>query len=62
MKPLIHKTRRTWNEPGHAHYLTHPCCRRLPLLRAVAVFAASVAFLTPSAADESDIELLDVPL
>ena len=62
MKPLIHKTRRPSNEPGHAHYLIPPCCRRLPLLRAVAVLVAGAAFLTPSAADESDIELLDVPL
>jgi len=26
------KTRRAWNEPGHAHYLTYSCYRRLPLL------------------------------
>ena len=32
MKPLIRKTRRSWNEPGHAHYLTYSCHRRLPLL------------------------------
>ena len=32
MKPLIRKTRRAWNEPGHAHYLTYSCYRRLPLL------------------------------
>ncbi|MCH8806946.1 MAG: transposase, partial [Planctomycetes bacterium] len=32
MKPLIRKTRRSWNEPGHAHFLTYSCPRRLPLL------------------------------
>jgi len=62
MKPLIPKTRRTWNEPGHAHYFTHPCYRRLPLLRAVAVLVAAAASLTGSAAEEPEIELLDVPL
>ncbi|TWT44840.1 Transposase IS200 like protein [Phycisphaerae bacterium RAS1] len=28
------KTRRTWNEPGHAHELTFCCYRRYPFLRA----------------------------
>ena len=32
MKPVLRKTRRAWNEPGHAHYLTYSCYRRLPLL------------------------------
>lgn len=32
MDPVIRKTRQAWNEPGHAHYLTHSCYRRLPLL------------------------------
>lgn len=26
------KTRQSWNEPGHAHFLTYSCHRRLPLL------------------------------
>jgi len=26
------KTRRAWNEPGHAHFVTYSCFRRLPLL------------------------------
>ena len=26
------KTRRAWSEPGHAHFLTYSCFRRLPLL------------------------------
>ncbi|MCA9243387.1 MAG: transposase [Phycisphaerales bacterium] len=26
------KTRRAWNEPGHAHFLTYSCYKRLPLL------------------------------
>src|SRR5688572_13522489 len=26
------KTRRTFNEPGHAHFLTYSCYRRWPLL------------------------------
>jgi hypothetical protein len=62
MKPPIRKTRQASKKPGHARYQTHPCCRRLPLLRAAAVLVASVALLTASAADETDIELLDVPL
>jgi hypothetical protein len=32
MKPLIRKTRQPWSEPGHAHFLTYSCYRRLPLL------------------------------
>jgi REP element-mobilizing transposase RayT len=32
MKDRPRKTRQTWNEPGHAHYLTYSCYRRLPLL------------------------------
>lgn len=28
----IRKTRKTWDEPGHAHFLTYSCHRRLPLL------------------------------
>ena len=32
MKPLPRKTRREWNEPGHAHFVTYSCFRRLPLL------------------------------
>jgi len=26
------KTRETWDEPGHAHFVTYSCVRRLPLL------------------------------
>lgn len=26
------KTRRAWDEPGHAHFLTYSCYQRLPLL------------------------------
>ena len=32
MNPMPRKTRRSWNEPGHAHFLTYSCFRRLPLL------------------------------
>jgi putative transposase len=32
MKPAPRKTRRAWNEPGHAHFLTYSCFRRWPLL------------------------------
>jgi putative transposase len=32
MDPQIRKTRRAWNELGHAHYLTYSCYQRLPLL------------------------------
>ena len=32
MRPSSYKTRRTWNEPGHAHFLTYSCHQRLPLL------------------------------
>ncbi len=32
MEPLPQKTRRTYNEPGHAHFLTYSCFQRLPLL------------------------------
>ena len=28
----VRKTRRSWNEPGHAHFLTFSCYQRLPLL------------------------------
>jgi len=34
MEPLPRKTRRAWNEPGHAHFLTYSCYQRLPLLGA----------------------------
>jgi putative transposase len=27
------KTRRSWNEPGHAHFLTYSCNQRWPLLK-----------------------------
>lgn len=30
--PLIRKTRHSWNDPGHAHFLTYSCYQRLPLL------------------------------
>jgi hypothetical protein len=32
MSSPVRKTRRTWNEPGHVHFLTYSCFRRLPLL------------------------------
>jgi putative transposase len=32
MNAPLHKTRRSWNQPGHAHFLTYSCYRRLPLL------------------------------
>ncbi len=32
MKNRIRKTRASWNEPGHAHFLTYSCHRGLPLL------------------------------
>jgi putative transposase len=32
MDPMPRKTRRAWNEAGHAHFLTYSCFRRLPLL------------------------------
>ncbi len=32
MTQLPRKTRRAWNEAGHAHFLTYSCFRRLPLL------------------------------
>ena len=32
MDTLLRKTRRTYNEPGHAHYLTFSCYRGLRLL------------------------------
>lgn len=28
----LRKTRKAWNEPGDAHFLTYSCYRRLPLL------------------------------
>ena len=30
--PLPRKIRRSWDEPGHAHFLTYSCYQRLPLL------------------------------
>src|SRR4051812_7218363 len=30
--PLYRKTKHTYNEPGHAHFLTCSCYQRLPLL------------------------------
>ncbi len=32
MVPSRRKTRRAWNEPGHAHFVTYSCVGRLPLL------------------------------
>lgn len=32
MRTPPRKTRASWNEPGHAHFLTYSCYRRLPLL------------------------------
>jgi putative transposase len=32
MNAPLRKTRRSWNQPGHAHFLTYSCYRRLPLL------------------------------
>ena len=32
MKKLPRKTRRAWNEPGHAHFLTYSCLHRIKLL------------------------------
>jgi putative transposase len=32
VNPRPRKTRRSWNEPGHAHFLTFSCYRRWPLL------------------------------
>lgn len=32
MNPPLRKTRRTYNEPGHAHFLTYSCFQRMPLL------------------------------
>lgn len=32
VKPVFRKTRRAWDEPGHAHFLTYSCFGRLPLL------------------------------
>jgi hypothetical protein len=61
MKPPTRKIHRASKEPVDAHCSAHVGCRRPALLRAVAVFAG-VAFLTASAADEADIEPLDVPL
>ena len=37
MDPRPRKTRRAWNEPGHAHFLTYSCFRRLPLLTRLSV-------------------------
>lgn len=32
MSTPIRKTRRVWDEPGHAHFVTYSCFQRLPLL------------------------------
>ncbi len=32
MEDVFRKTRRAWDEPGHAHFLTYSCFRRWPLL------------------------------
>jgi len=32
MSKTYRKRRRSWNEPGHGHFLTYSCYRRLPLL------------------------------
>ena len=32
MDPMPRKTRRSYDEPGHAHFLTYSCHQRLPLL------------------------------
>lgn len=32
MTTMPRKTRRSWDEPGHAHFLTYSCFHRLPLL------------------------------
>ena len=32
METPVRKLWRAWNEPGHAHFLTYSCFRRLPLL------------------------------
>lgn len=32
MAPPPKKSRHAWNDPGHAHFLTYSCFRRLPLL------------------------------
>ncbi len=32
VKATIRKSRRAWNDPGHAHYVTYSCHRRMPLL------------------------------
>lgn len=32
MNPLPRKTRRVWDEPGHAHFVTYSCHHRWPLL------------------------------
>ena len=32
MTGLYRKSRRSFNEPGHAHFLTYSCHERLPLL------------------------------
>ena len=32
MKPVVRKTRKAWNQPGHAHFLTFSCHKRWPLL------------------------------
>ena len=34
MSTEYRKRRRSWNEPGHGHFLTYSCFRRLPLLNA----------------------------
>lgn len=32
MDPAPRKTRKAWDEPGHAHFVTYSCLHRLPLL------------------------------
>ena len=32
MQPIIRKQKKTYNEPGHAHFLTFSCYKRMPLL------------------------------
>jgi putative transposase len=33
MEAQFRKTRKSWDEPGHAHFLTYSCFNRLPLLK-----------------------------
>jgi putative transposase len=32
MRAFVRKTRKSWDDPGHAHFLTYSCFQRLPLL------------------------------